>query len=49
MLSPTQLSRQLRRLLDLKVIKRATGTIARQRAERAADCLPGRRLGERGH
>ena len=26
MLSPTQLSRQLRRLLDLKVIKRATGT-----------------------
>jgi DNA-binding HxlR family transcriptional regulator len=26
MLSPTQLSRQLRRLLDLKVIKRVTGT-----------------------
>jgi DNA-binding HxlR family transcriptional regulator len=26
MLSPTRLSRQLRRLLDLGVIKRATGT-----------------------
>jgi DNA-binding HxlR family transcriptional regulator len=26
MLSPTRLSRQLRRLLDLRVIKRVTGT-----------------------